>query len=220
MIPRFSTPEEYQKLFALNVTQYGQMTAGSWCYIGPQGIVHGTTLTVLNACRRIYGTSDVAGKVFLTSGLGGMSGAQAKAATICGCVGVIAEIDLSHLIKRKNQGWLDEYYSDVDELIEKIRVYKAERKGISIGYHGNVVDIWEKLVDIYNTTGEELVELGSDQTSCHDIKGGGYLPVGYTIEQGPVTKYHLKILHQVLDQIIPHLVAKPSAKLVTTLYIA
>ena len=220
MIPRFSTPEEYQKLFALNVTQYGQMTAGSWCYIGPQGIVHGTTLTVLNACRRIYGTSDVAGKVFLTSGLGGMSGAQAKAATICGCVGVIAEIDLSHLIKRKNQGWLDEYYDDVDELIEKIRVYKAERKGISIGYHGNVVDIWEKLVDIYNTTGEELVELGSDQTSCHDIKGGGYLPVGYTIEQGPVTKYHLKILHQKLDQIIPQLVAKPSAQLVTTLYIA
>lgn len=184
MIPRFSTPEEYQKLFALNVTQYGQMTAGSWCYIGPQGIVHGTTLTVLNACRRIYGTSDVAGKVFLTSGLGGMSGAQAKAATICGCVGVIAEIDLNHLIKRKNQGWLDEYYSDVDELIEKMRFYKAERKGISIGYHGNVVDIWERLVDIFNTTGEELVELGSDQTSCHDIKGGGYLPVGYTIEQG------------------------------------
>ena len=128
MIPRFSTPEEYQKLFALNVTQYGQMTAGSWCYIGPQGIVHGTTLTVLNACRRIYGTSDLSGKVFLTSGLGGMSGAQAKAATICGCVGIIAEIDLNHLVKRKKQGWLDEYYDDVDILIQKIRIYKSEKR--------------------------------------------------------------------------------------------
>ena len=183
MVPRFSTPDEYQRLFALNVTQYGQMTAGSWCYIGPQGIVHGTTLTVLNACRRMYGgVADTAGKVFLTSGLGGMSGAQAKAATITGVVGIIAEIDESHLKKRHKQGWLDEYTSDVNELVERVRHYKKAKETRSIGYHGNVVDIWEKLVDVYKQTGEQIVDLGSDQTSCHDIKGGGYLPVDMAVK--------------------------------------
>ena len=183
MIPRFSTPDEYQRLFALNVTQYGQMTAGSWVYIGPQGIVHGTTLTVLNACRRMYGgKADTAGKVFLTSGLGGMSGAQAKAATITGVVGIIAEIDESHLKKRHAQGWLDEYTDNVDELITRVRKYKVLKETRSIGYHGNVVNIWEKLVEIYKETGEQIVDLGSDQTSCHDIKGGGYLPVDMKVK--------------------------------------
>ena len=131
------------------------------------------------------GKADTAGKVFLTSGkvnrqgvlvfsylgLGGMSGAQAKAATITGVVGIIAEIDKSHLIKRKNQGWLDEYYDNVDKLVDRVRECKAAKKAISIGYHGNVVDIWEKLAEIHKNTGEQIVDLGSDQTSCHDIKG-------------------------------------------------
>jgi len=182
MIPRFSTPSQYQKSFALGVTQYGQMTAGSWCYIGPQGIVHGTTLTVLNAFRRKFGSSSGAGRVFITSGLGGMSGAQAKAATICGCIGVIAEIDKSHLIKRQKQGWLDIYTDDVDEIISLIRHYREEKRATSIGYHGNIVRLWEKLVEVYEKSGELLVDIGSDQTSCHDIRGGGYLPIELTAE--------------------------------------
>lgn len=180
MIPRWSTTEQYQKSFALGVSIYGQMTAGSWCYIGPQGIVHGTTLTLLNACRRKFGTSDLSGKVFVTSGLGGMSGAQAKAASICGCVGVIAEADIYHLKKRHAQGWLDEYTSDLDTIITKIRTYSAEKKSISLGYQGNIVDLWERIAKIYVETGELLVDIGSDQTSCHDIRGGGYLPNGIT----------------------------------------
>ena len=138
--------------------------------------MHGTTLTLLNACRRKFGSSDAAGKVFVTSGLGGMSGAQAKAASITGCIGVIAEIDLGHLQKRHRQGWLDEYTDNVDEIIEKIKIYREQKKPISIGYHGNIVVLWERFAEIYKETGEMIVDIGSDQTSCHDITGGGYLP--------------------------------------------
>ena len=184
VIPNYSSREEYEKMFALGVTQYGQMTAGSYCYIGPQGIVHGTTLTVMNAGRKYLKTESLSGRVFLTSGLGGMSGAQAKAAKIAGCVGVISEIDPLALIKRHEQGWLDTYTSDLDELFKQIE--KAQEKGVgtSIGYLGNVLDIWERLVEIHKETGKVIVELGSDQTSCHNVEGGGYMPKGYGFEEG------------------------------------
>ncbi|VDO79678.1 unnamed protein product [Heligmosomoides polygyrus] len=142
MIPNFSTKPLYDKLFALGVTQYGQMTAGSYCYIGPQGIVHGTTITVMNAGRRYLGVDSLAGKVFVTAGLGGMSGAQPKAATIAGCISVTAEVCSEALIKRHKQGWLDQYSSDLDKVVELVRKYRSEKKTISIGYLGNVVHLW------------------------------------------------------------------------------
>ncbi|KAK2142129.1 hypothetical protein LSH36_994g01034 [Paralvinella palmiformis] len=153
MVPNYSSRDSYDRYFALGVTMYGQMTAGSYSYIGPQGIVHGTT-------------------VFVTSGLGGMSGAQAKAAVVCGCIGVIAE------------GWLMEMTSDLDDLIVQIRKARGEKRAISIGYHGNVVDVWERLVEEYDKTGDLLCELGSDQTSCHNPFLGGYYPVQLTYEEG------------------------------------
>ena len=184
VIPNYSSREEYEKMFALGVTQYGQMTAGSYCYIGPQGIVHGTTLTVMNAGRKYLKTESLSGRVFLTSGLGGMSGAQAKAAKIAGCVGVISEIDPLALIKRHEQGWLDTYTSDLDELFKQIEKAQEKGAGTSIGYLGNVLDIWERLVEIHKETGKVIVELGSDQTSCHNVEGGGYMPKGYGFEEG------------------------------------
>ncbi|TKC45747.1 hypothetical protein EI555_019714 [Monodon monoceros] len=156
---------------------YGQMTAGSYCYIGPQGIVHGTVLTVLNAGRRYLGVQDLAGKVFVTSGLGGMSGAQAKAAVIVGCIGVIAEVDGAALMKRHKQGWLMEVTDSLDRCIERLREARKRKEALSLGYHGNVVDLWERLVRELDTTGELLVDLGSDQTSCHNPFNGGYYPV-------------------------------------------
>nr|XP_020737028.1 urocanate hydratase isoform X5 [Odocoileus virginianus texanus] len=156
---------------------YGQMTAGSYCYIGPQGIVHGTVLTVLNAGRRYLGLQDLAGKVFVTSGLGGMSGAQAKAAVIVGCIGVIAEVDGAALMKRHRQGWLMEVTDSLDHCIERLREARKTKEVLSLGYHGNVVDLWERLVHELDTTGELLVDLGSDQTSCHSPFNGGYYPV-------------------------------------------
>uniref|UniRef100_A0A8C5NWY3 Urocanate hydratase n=1 Tax=Jaculus jaculus TaxID=51337 RepID=A0A8C5NWY3_JACJA len=196
VIPNYSSRTEYEKMFALGVTMYGQMTAGSYCYIGPQGIVHGTVLTVLNAGRRYLGVENLAGKVFVTSGLGGMSGAQAKAAVIVGCIGVIAEVDKAALVKRHQQGWLMEVTDNLDHCIKRLRytwihtsslswaipalsLPKArERKEVlSLGYHGNVVDLWERLVHELDTTGELLVDLGSDQTSCHNPFNGGYYPV-------------------------------------------
>ncbi|XP_065332737.1 urocanate hydratase-like [Cloeon dipterum] len=168
---------QYDNLFALGVSQYGQMTAGSFCYIGPQGIVHGTTITVVNAGRKYLGRESLAGVVYITSGLGGMSGAQAKAAVIAGCVGVVAELDENALKKRHAQGWLTEIEDDLDRLIEKIRTAKAKKKAVSIGYLGNVVSLWEKLAEVHQQTGEILAELGSDQTSLHDPYGGGYWPV-------------------------------------------
>ncbi|CAB3405958.1 unnamed protein product [Caenorhabditis bovis] len=178
MIPRYSTKELYDKFFAMGVTQYGQMTAGSFCYIGPQGIVHGTTITVLNAGRR-QGHANLSGKVFVTSGLGGMSGAQSKAAKIAGCVGVIAEVCEAALMKRHNQGWLDVYSKDLNQIIDWIKEYRKKRTAISIGYLGNVVDLWEKLAD----EPEFLVDLGSDQTSLHNPFLGGYYPSGLTFDE-------------------------------------
>lgn len=177
VIPNYSSRAEYEKLFAIGVTMYGQMTAGSYCYIGPQGIVHGTVLTVLNAGRRYLGVEDLAGKVFVTSGLGGMSGAQAKAAAIVGCIGVIAEVDKAALLKRHQQGWLMEVTDSLDKCIERLREARRKKEVLSLGYHGNVVDLWERLVHELDTTGELLVDLGSDQTSCHNPFNGGYYPV-------------------------------------------
>ncbi|XP_052781562.1 urocanate hydratase-like [Mya arenaria] len=183
VIPNYSSREMYEKMFALGVSMYGQMTAGSYCYIGPQGIVHGTTLTVLNAARNQLGTSDLSGKIFVTSGLGGMSGAQAKAAVICGCVGVIAEVSGDALYKRHNQGWLVEVTDDLDVCVSMIRRAKKERRATSIGYHGNVVSLWERLADEFDRTGDLLADLGSDQTSCHNPYLGGYYPVQLTFEE-------------------------------------
>ncbi|XP_044307069.1 urocanate hydratase [Varanus komodoensis] len=177
VIPNYSSRDEYERMFAMGVTMYGQMTAGSYCYIGPQGIVHGTVLTVLNAGRRYLGVEDLSGKVFVTSGLGGMSGAQAKAAVIAGCVGVIAEVDEAALLKRHQQGWLMEITKSLDHCIHRLREAKKEKMPLSLGYHGNVVDLWERLVDEFITTGELLADLGSDQTSCHNPFNGGYYPV-------------------------------------------
>ncbi|MBN3311850.1 HUTU hydratase, partial [Atractosteus spatula] len=301
VIPNYSSREEYDKMFALGVTMYGQMTAGSYCYIGPQGIVHGTLLTVLNAGRRYLGSGELGGRVFVTAGLGGMSGAQAKAAVIAGCVGVIAEVDEAALKKRHEQGWLMEVTSDLDRCVRRIRhVRKSDlpsgsvslavlfhkepepgqlsysffmaqrearktREALSLGYHGNVVDLWsggkkgpavgfmargkasvarekrefcsvqitgmvlgkgnscprvlqpqpetrrlapsrgstvpadtqpsepadtlaaqrqvERLVQEYEASGELLVDLGSDQTSCHNPFSGGYYPAQLSLSQ-------------------------------------
>uniref|UniRef100_A0A670IY51 Urocanate hydratase 1 n=1 Tax=Podarcis muralis TaxID=64176 RepID=A0A670IY51_PODMU len=183
VIPNYSSRDEYEKLFAMGVTMYGQMTAGSYCYIGPQGIVHGTVLTVLNAGRRYLGVENLAGKVFVTSGLGGMSGAQAKAAVIAGCVGIIAEVDEAALLKRHQQGWLMEITSSLDHCIAQLREAKKKKMALSLGYHGNVVDLWERLAEEFNTTGELLADLGSDQTSCHNPFNGGYYPVQLSFKE-------------------------------------
>uniref|UniRef100_A0A8C9SUR8 Urocanate hydratase n=1 Tax=Scleropages formosus TaxID=113540 RepID=A0A8C9SUR8_SCLFO len=183
VIPNYSSRDEYEKMFALGNTMYGQMTAGSYCYIGPQGIVHGTTLTILNAGRRYLGSGDLRGKVFVTSGLGGMSGAQAKASVIAGCVGVIAEVDEAPLKKRHAQGWLMEVTSDLDRCISRIREAKRCKIPLSLGYHGNVVDLWERLVKEYEATGDLLADLGSDQTSLHNPFSGGYYPAQLALHQ-------------------------------------
>uniref|UniRef100_A0A7N8XT01 urocanate hydratase n=1 Tax=Mastacembelus armatus TaxID=205130 RepID=A0A7N8XT01_9TELE len=183
VIPNYSSKEQYEKMFALGVTMYGQMTAGSYCYIGPQGIVHGTTLTVLNAGRRYLGSSDLKGRVFVTSGLGGMSGAQAKAAAIAGCIGVVAEVDEAPLRKRHEQGWLMEVTSNLEQCIKHIREARCSRTPLSLGYHGNIVDLWERLLLEYERTGELLVDLGSDQTSLHNPYNGGYYPVQLSFRQ-------------------------------------
>lgn len=147
--------------------------------IGPQGIVHGTTLTILNAGRKYLGLNELSGKVFVTSGLGGMSGAQPKASTIAGCISVTAEVDLKAATKRLNQGWVDVLTSDLDEVMTNVKEARSHKKVLSIAYHGNVVDLWEKFV----AEPELLVELGSDQTSCHNVFGGGYYPAGVSFEQ-------------------------------------
>ena len=183
VIPNYSSREDYDRMFALGVTMYGQMTAGSYCYIGPQGIVHGTTLTVLNAGRKYLGLESLAGKVFLTSGLGGMSGAQAKAAVICGCVGIVAESSKEALMKRHKQGWVVEVIDDLEVLVRRVRQARNNREVTSIGFHGNVVAVWERFVAELEATGECLVDLGSDQTSCHNPFNGGYYPVQLSFEE-------------------------------------
>ncbi|CAL8073182.1 unnamed protein product [Orchesella dallaii] len=183
VIPNYSKQEDYDKFFAMNVTMYGQMTAGSYCYIGPQGIVHGTTITLLNAGRKYLHANTLKGKVFVSSGLGGMSGAQAKAACIAGCIGVIAEVSLDALKKRHEQGWVLEISQDLDHLIARIREAKKNGEVTSIGYHGNVVALWERLATELEETGEILADLGSDQTSLHNPYNGGYYPVQISFEE-------------------------------------
>lgn len=180
MVPNFSSQPEFERFNALGVTSYGQMTAGSFMYIGPQGIVHGTTITLLNAGRLYLGTGDegLAGKVYVTSGLGGMSGAQAKAAVIAGAVGVVAEINPAALYKRHAQGWVDETSTDIDHLLRRIERARKAREAVSIGYLGNVVDVWEALADR-----GVPIELGSDQTSLHNPWGGGYYPAGVGFDE-------------------------------------
>ena len=177
VIPNYSSPDDLEKMNALGVSQYGQMTAGSYMYIGPQGIVHGTTITVLNACRKLEDKST-SGKLFLTAGLGGMSGAQPKAGNIAGVISVTAEINPKATETRHSQGWVDEVISDLDELCARITVAKANKEVVSIAYQGNIVDVWEKFdqENIY-------VDLGSDQTSLHNPWAGGYYPTGISFDE-------------------------------------
>ena len=182
VIPNYSKPDDWERMNALGVSQYGQMTAGSYMYIGPQGIVHGTTITVLNAARKQMkkepGRTDIQGMLFVSSGLGGMSGAQPKAGNIAGVVSVVAEINPKAAQKRYDQGWVDQLHDNLDELIPAIRQAVSQKKSLSMAYVGNVVDLWERLAD------EEIhVDLGSDQTSLHNPWAGGYYPVGLTLEE-------------------------------------
>jgi urocanate hydratase len=179
MIPNYSKPDDWEKFNALGVTQYGQMTAGSYMYIGPQGIVHGTTITVLNAVRRMAkNRDDIKGKLFLTAGLGGMSGAQPKAGNIAGVISVTAEVNPKAAKTRHEQGWVDEIISDLDELSARVKRAQEAKEVVSIAYLGNVVDVWEK----FDETGVH-VDLGSDQTSLHNPWAGGYYPAGLTFEE-------------------------------------
>lgn len=185
VIPNYSKQDDWERLNALGVSQYGQMTAGSYMYIGPQGIVHGTTITVMNAARKqlkakgLPGTREnMRGMLFVTAGLGGMSGAQPKAGNISGVVSVVAEINPLAARKRYDQGWVDEIHDDLDELIPRIRKACSDKEVVSLAYQGNIVDLWERLAD------EDVhVDLGSDQTSLHNPWAGGYYPVGYTYEE-------------------------------------
>lgn len=175
MIPNYSKPDDWEKFNALGVTQYGQMTAGSYMYIGPQGIVHGTTITVLNAFRKIKKSPE--GHIFLTAGLGGMSGAQPKAGNIAKCITICAEVNPKATQTRHSQGWVDEVYSSVEELIERVKIAQQDKEIVSIAYQGNVIDVWEAFFDA-----GIFVDIGSDQTSLHNPWSGGYYPVGMSFE--------------------------------------
>lgn len=179
VIPNHSKPDDWERMNALGVSQYGQMTAGSYMYIGPQGIVHGTTITVMNAARRKRHSDDIGGILFVSSGLGGMSGAQPKAGDIAGVVSIVAEINPKAVTKRYEQGWVDEVYTELDPLLERARKAVAAREAVSLAYQGNVVDLWERLAETPDLT----VDLGSDQTSLHNALAGGYYPVGYSYEE-------------------------------------
>lgn len=179
VIPNYSTPDDYERFNALGVSQYGQMTAGSYMYIGPQGIVHGTTITVLNAGRKIGGTGeDIKGKLFVTSGLGGMSGAQPKAGNIAGVVSITAEVNPAAAHKRHSQGWVDEIVDDTDKAIDLALEWQEKRAPHSIAYLGNIVDLWERLA-----ARNVHVDMGSDQTSLHNPWAGGYYPAGLSFEE-------------------------------------
>ncbi len=179
MIPNYSKPDDWEKYNALGVTQYGQMTAGSFMYIGPQGIVHGTTITVMNAFRMKLEDGDTpAGKIFLTAGLGGMSGAQPKAGNIAGCITICAEVNAAAALKRHEQGWVDEVIDNLDKLCSRVKEAKKNKEIVSIAYSGNIVDVWEKF-DEENI----FIELGSDQTSLHNPWAGGYYPSGISFEE-------------------------------------
>ena len=179
VIPNYSKPDNWEKFNALGVSQFGQMTAGSYMYIGPQGIVHGTTITLLNGGRKISKAGEgLSGKLFVTAGLGGMSGAQPKAGNIAGCISVTAEINPKAINTRHSQGWVDEVISDLDELCVRVQKAKKDKEVVSIAYQGNVVDVWEKFYkeNIY-------IDLGSDQSSLHNPWAGGYYPVGLSFEE-------------------------------------
>jgi urocanate hydratase len=178
MIPNYSKPDDWERFNALGVTQFGQMTAGSFMYIGPQGIVHGTTITVMNAARKKFNGKIPKGTLFVTAGLGGMSGAQPKAARIAGLVSITAEINPKATQKRYEQGWVDEVYSNLDELIERTKKAQKNGEAVSLAYDGNIVDLWEALVDR-----NIRVDIGSDQTSLHNPWAGGYYPVGFSYEE-------------------------------------
>jgi len=178
MIPNYSKPDDWEKFNALGVTQYGQMTAGSFMYIGPQGIVHGTTITILNAARKIDATAeDLRGKIFVTAGLGGMSGAQPKAGVIAKGVCIVAEVNPQATYKRHEQGWVDEVYKDLDKLLDRAITARENKEAISMAYDGNIVDLWERVVER-----NIHIEIGSDQTSLHNPWAGGYYPVGMSYE--------------------------------------
>ena len=179
MIPNYSKPNDWEKFNALGVTQYGQMTAGSYMYIGSQGIVHGTTITVLNAGRKISRSGEgLEGKLFVTSGLGGMSGAQPKAGNIAGCITVCAEVNPKATQTRHSQGWVDEVISDLEKLAKRVLEAKAKKEVVSIAFQGNIVDVWE-----YFEKENIYIDLGSDQTSLHNPWAGGYYPVGLSLEE-------------------------------------
>jgi urocanate hydratase len=204
VIPNHSSPDDYDRLSALGVTSYGQMTAGSFMYIGPQGIVHGTVITLLNAGRKYLGTGPeaLAGRIFVTSGLGGMSGAQAKAAVIAGAVAIVAEVNPKAVKTRSDQGWVMEVESSLDRLLLRVEKARRGKEAVSIAYLGNVVDLWERLAK------EGIaIDLGSDQTSLHNPYGGGYYPVGISFEDAQIlmrddpaafkTKVHESLRRQV-----------------------
>lgn len=204
VIPNYSSPDHWEKFNALGVSQYGQMTAGSFMYIGPQGIVHGTTITVLNAGRKIStrGEKDLKGKVFVTSGLGGMSGAQPKATVIAGGICVIAEVNPKALDVRYSQGWVDEVFSDMDKLLERLASARENREAVSLAYKGNIVELWEAFVD-----NDVKVDLGSDQTSLHNPWSGGYYPVGLSFEESnemmvnDPDKFRIKVQESLIRQV-------------------
>jgi len=180
VIPNYSGQDDYERMNALGVTQYGQMTAGSFMYIGPQGIVHGTTITVMNAGRMITGDagSSLAGRIFVTSGLGGMSGAQPKATVIAGGICVVAEVNPKAIQTRKSQGWVDEVYDDLDKLAGRLEKARQKKEKVSLAYYGNVVDLWE-----YMAERDICIDMGSDQTSLHNPFAGGYYPAGLSFDE-------------------------------------
>ena len=178
MIPNYSKPDDWEKFNALGVTQYGQMTAGSFMYIGPQGIVHGTTITLMNAFRKKLGMNvKLAGKLFVTAGLGGMSGAQPKAGNITGCISVCAEVNEAAAKKRYDQGWVDELINDIDSLVNRVKKAISNQEIVSIAFIGNIVDVWETFYEQHI-----IIDIGSDQTSLHNPWSGGYYPVGLSFE--------------------------------------
>jgi len=179
MIPNYSTPDDWERYNALGVTQYGQMTAGSYMYIGPQGIVHGTTITVMNAFRKTLAKGESSnGKIFLTAGLGGMSGAQPKAGNIAGCITVCAEVNPKAATKRHEQGWVDELIDSMEELVSRVKTAQANEEIVSIAFIGNIVAVWERFA-----ADKIFIQLGSDQTSLHNPWAGGYYPVGLSYEE-------------------------------------
>jgi len=179
MIPNYSKPDDWEKYNALGVTQYGQMTAGSYMYIGPQGIVHGTTITIMNAFRKVLRPDESSkGKIFVTSGLGGMSGAQPKAGNIVGCITVCAEVNAKAASKRHAQGWVDVLIDNMDTLVKRVQKAKTNKEVLSIAFIGNIVDVWERF-DAENI----FIHLGSDQTSLHNPWSGGYYPVGVSYQE-------------------------------------